>query len=104
MGADMSFQMHQPIATNTISPSNVLSPLIYGKSKKITLPLTYSDCDKYIEESNFDYDIYYLQTFKDDKIFGYHPQWKCEFKVLKAHLTHIDKKYISLISHIIDKF
>ena len=83
--------------------NHVLSPIIYGKSQKITLPLTYSDCDKYIEESNFNYDNYYLQTFKDDKIFGYHPYWKCEFKVFKAHLTHIEKKYISLISHIIDK-
>lgn len=86
--------------------NHVLSPLIYGKFKKfkkITLPLTYSDCDKYIEEFKFDYNNYYLQTFKDDKIFGYHPHWKCEFKVFKEHLTHIEKKYMSLISHIIDK-
>ena len=38
--------------------------------KKITLPLTYSDCDKYIKDSNFDYDNYYLQTLKMIKYLG----------------------------------
>lgn len=82
--------------------NHVLSPLIYGNFKNITLPLTYLDCDKYIKDSNFDYNNYYL-SLKDDTMIGYHPHWKCKFKHSKIYINHIEKKYVSLISYIIEK-